>query len=344
MKNLIVFACAILVTTGAGATNSFDGLYYPEGTDPPASCERIAQELHPGGMIIEDGTVYRTETSCRPIEPRQSAEGTEFVADCQAEGEPHRDLVTVERTPTGLRYSTRDHVSSWIECDPQSLQAAQKSRWVSGFAMGVSEKKITNDRDDSVVFSCGQGTPEPLVLIDIEGRPDIRGQVSITVDSRRFNFWASRGSIKINTECNECLETFGALMLSIFEGRTMTVEPMNRHPMSFSITGAKEAFYGEICMGAGHYVRERHRPCELIVKGRKIFSGQCSKNQDDDIIKYSAVGPGLFVHLILNDDRKTAQAYWNGGDGASHAHDDLGIMRRIGKCWMGGHSSVCFLE
>ncbi|WP_306142635.1 hypothetical protein [Roseibium sp. MMSF_3412] len=43
MKNLIVFAVAMLVTTGAGATDGFDGLYYPEGTDPPSSGHRIAQ-------------------------------------------------------------------------------------------------------------------------------------------------------------------------------------------------------------------------------------------------------------------------------------------------------------
>lgn len=334
----------MLATTSASATDNLDGLFYPEGTDPPSSCDQIAQWLHPEGVVIENGTVSWAETSCELLQPRTTPDGTEYIAECVAEGEPNRDVVTIDRTPTGLRYSNSDYVWNWVKCDPQSLHRTQKSRWVSGFAMGVSEKKITNDRGDSVVFSCGQGTPEPLVTIDIENRPDIRGQVSITVDGRRFNFWASRGSVVVKTECDECLETYGALMLSIFEGRTMLVEPMNRHPLLFSITGAKEAFYGDICMGAGHYVRERHRPCELIVNGRKVFSGQCSKSQDDDTAQYFTVGPDIFVHVSLDGDRNTARVYWNGGDGVSHAHEDLGIMRRIGKCWMGGHSSVCFAD
>lgn len=339
----LIFGTSSLAAPVAAASE-FDGLYYPKGTKPPSGCKRIEQELHIGGMIIGDGTVYRGESVCMLTQPRKTEGGTEFVAQCGAEGDEYRSLLTITRIANGLAISDREGTTQWIECGSKQSDAVPQSSWTSGYAQGVSETTVTNSHGNAVTFSCGQGTTEPLVNIDFESNPKIDGPIDIVIDDQSFFFSVRNGLIKIDADCQKCMKTYGALMQALFEGRRMSVQPPISNSMTFDLSGTKKAFHGEVCENAGQLVKAAQRPCELVVDGKVIHSGQCSRSKDNSGETITAVERDTFVMVSYNDDGKSVAVYWNGPIGGTHAHVDLGVMRRDGSCWTNRQSSICVAD
>jgi hypothetical protein len=82
--------------------------------------------------------------------------------------------------------------------------------------------------------------------------------------------------------------------------------------------------------------------CRLIVDGQTYGHGHCNYQEDADgsfWFDYPS-DPWMFVFVSRNPDG-TAQGYWPGRQGGSHAHDNLGQLSRNGACWENTAASVC---
>ncbi|MGE3684432.1 MAG: hypothetical protein AB7G93_22155 [Bdellovibrionales bacterium] len=84
--------------------------------------------------------------------------------------------------------------------------------------------------------------------------------------------------------------------------------------------------------------------CTLKVDGRTYINGRCDINLDDQGNFYIGQGD-YFAYVYPSDDtRGAAYGYWNGVEGASHAHTDLGALLREGPksaCWSNARARVC---
>jgi hypothetical protein len=70
-------------------------------------------------------------------------------------------------------------------------------------------------------------------------------------------------------------------------------------------------------------------PCEVkIEKGGTFTIGVSDKHP----LKY-------FAYVLMDDDG--AHGYWNEEPGATHAHSELGILKRDGACWVNDTARVC---
>jgi hypothetical protein len=70
-------------------------------------------------------------------------------------------------------------------------------------------------------------------------------------------------------------------------------------------------------------------PCEVkIEKGGTFTIGVSDKHPS----KY-------FAYVLMDDDG--AHGYWNEEPGATHAHSELGILKRDGACWVNDTARVC---
>ncbi|WP_321813935.1 MULTISPECIES: hypothetical protein [unclassified Paraburkholderia] len=70
-------------------------------------------------------------------------------------------------------------------------------------------------------------------------------------------------------------------------------------------------------------------PCEVkIEKGGTFTIGVSDKHPS----KY-------FAYVLMDDDG--AHGYWNEEPGATHAHSELGLLRRDGACWVNDTARVC---
>jgi hypothetical protein len=82
--------------------------------------------------------------------------------------------------------------------------------------------------------------------------------------------------------------------------------------------------------------------CRLIVDGQTYGDGPCNYQEDaDGSFRFDYPSdPRMFVYVSRNPDG-TAQGYWPGPQGGSHAHDNLGQLSRNGACWENTAASVC---
>lgn len=64
--------------------------------------------------------------------------------------------------------------------------------------------------------------------------------------------------------------------------------------------------------------------------GRTCLDGPC--NMDLEVGGGFSIGTGGARSRVARDLNATAQGYWNGTEGGSHAHDSLGQLRRQGAC------------
>jgi hypothetical protein len=49
----------------------------------------------------------------------------------------------------------------------------------------------------------------------------------------------------------------------------------------------------------------------------------------------------IFAIVNIDGTSGQAEAFWNGAEGASHAHAPLGNVVRQGGCWVNDHARVC---
>ena len=74
--------------------------------------------------------------------------------------------------------------------------------------------------------------------------------------------------------------------------------------------------------------------CLLEVSGRSYTDGACEYEEDADgsFRFFDVTNPRMFVYINVNADG-TALGYWPGPAGGTHAHDNLGVLKRDGACW-----------
>ena len=84
--------------------------------------------------------------------------------------------------------------------------------------------------------------------------------------------------------------------------------------------------------------------CVLQVKGQTYLHGPCDIINQDNHGSFS-IGVGdvrrsrYFAYVLMEDDG--AHGYWNETPDASHAHTDLGRLKRDGACWRNQDARVC---
>ena len=85
--------------------------------------------------------------------------------------------------------------------------------------------------------------------------------------------------------------------------------------------------------------------CLIAVDGRIYLKGRC--NVDVRSGGSFTVGVGEksrskhFAYVNVERGSRTAQGYWNGREAESHAHEDLGTLRRVGPCWLNMRAKIC---
>src|SRR5690348_6769326 len=95
-----------------------------------------------------------------------------------------------------------------------------------------------------------------------------------------------------------------------------------------------------LTMAASSFAAPVRGRCLIEVGGRKYLDGTCPIDEADGTLTVG-VAAGRFkptkfyAYVSINEDGKTARGSWNGIGAASHAHDDLGELKREGSaCWV----------
>jgi hypothetical protein len=82
--------------------------------------------------------------------------------------------------------------------------------------------------------------------------------------------------------------------------------------------------------------------CLLRIKGKDYIDGPCDISLDPDgsfdVIEHYD-HPGYFAKVLR--DGAGAHGFWNGARDSTHAHDDLGELKRNGACWENETAKVC---
>lgn len=85
--------------------------------------------------------------------------------------------------------------------------------------------------------------------------------------------------------------------------------------------------------------------CLLEVDGTTWVDGPCEfqplEQGDASFEVIEKAQPQTFAYIFMAQDGDPPYGFWNGGGGASHAHDDLGELRRDGACWVNDRVRVC---
>lgn len=85
--------------------------------------------------------------------------------------------------------------------------------------------------------------------------------------------------------------------------------------------------------------------CLFEHKGKAYIDGTCERIlEDGGVLRLVQRGAGKklgYFVTILPDDDDTADGYWNGSPGSTHAHDSLGKLRKSGDCWENRATRVC---
>ncbi len=247
-------ALMMLLCTPLAAANEFDGLYYSKNGKKPDTCEAIKNEIHPSGMIIENGTIYKGESICKLLQPRTTEHGTQFIAECQSEGEPHRNITTLKKTPNGISQVTGEEKNEWVECNDGSRATSTgtgKSSWkAKRFSNGTVERTVSNTQGDQIIFACTNGG-DGTIFVVLASQDFNGGNVDFIVDEARYNLMTWADKIEINSECNVCADHYYGLMKDIRKGRSMSVVPQGGQAVYFDISGAAKVFDQKICSPKG---------------------------------------------------------------------------------------------
>ncbi len=232
-----------------GAAQSFDGYYMPVSA-PPGSWRCNADFLgSDGGSVgIIGDTFFGVENTCTMSNPRPENGGIRYDTACEAEGEISRSSILIRQTAVGITILRGSEVIEWRRCGAADARASNH-RWVSGFAMGVSEASTRDANGNVVTFSCNGGLDGEL-FIELGGRPVPGGPVEIEVDGRAFSMtaWAQGGSI--NTECSVCADAYNSLWQAVAAGNTMSVTAGDMTAM-FDLVGSSAALGPIPCVPVG---------------------------------------------------------------------------------------------
>jgi hypothetical protein len=85
--------------------------------------------------------------------------------------------------------------------------------------------------------------------------------------------------------------------------------------------------------------------CYLEVNGHVYLNGTCNFEADQG--GSFSIGTGdqtrsrYFAYINIDAGAGVVRGYWNGEEGASHAHWELGNLIRQGACWVNDHAKIC---
>ena len=118
VAKFLLSAVCFLVPLGMlqAAESGFEGLYYPQDGSAPSSCSRISQELHPGGMIIDDGFIYSEDLVCELTSKQDRNGAYEFIGKCEAEGDIYRQIITIADFKNGIAVTSQGRTTNWSIC------------------------------------------------------------------------------------------------------------------------------------------------------------------------------------------------------------------------------------
>ncbi|MGO7347457.1 hypothetical protein ACCS92_08960 [Rhizobium ruizarguesonis] len=83
------------------------------------------------------------------------------------------------------------------------------------------------------------------------------------------------------------------------------------------------------------------RSCLLQVDGKKVIDGACSWGPYGGIGSDFVMEAEGYFAILSTEKGSTARGYWNGERNASHAHSDLGELKKSGNCWTGPKVRLC---
>lgn len=82
--------------------------------------------------------------------------------------------------------------------------------------------------------------------------------------------------------------------------------------------------------------------CLLVVDGRTYLNGSCDVSiSPGGSFQVQNRGQIRYFALVNPDGPGQAIGYWNQEVGATHAHTDLGTLRRNDACWSNDKAIVC---
>ena len=88
--------------------------------------------------------------------------------------------------------------------------------------------------------------------------------------------------------------------------------------------------------------------CVIQVDGKTYLNGPCpiTLEKGGDFVAGSdgTKAAKYFAYVSINKETGKADGFWNGPDGASHAHDPLGELTRQGACWVNQRAKVCAMR
>ncbi|WP_298160447.1 hypothetical protein [Brevundimonas sp.] len=83
--------------------------------------------------------------------------------------------------------------------------------------------------------------------------------------------------------------------------------------------------------------------CLIVVDGKIYLDAPCPVDDSDPTTITLNTGtitaPQVFVYL--NTYEGVTEAFWNGGQGASHAQEPLGAVTLSGRCWTSARVQIC---
>jgi hypothetical protein len=85
--------------------------------------------------------------------------------------------------------------------------------------------------------------------------------------------------------------------------------------------------------------------CMIAVDDRTFLNGTC--NIEVRPGGSFTVGAGeksrskYFAYVQVDHATGSGQGYWNGIEAESHAHEDLGMLKKNGACWQNARARIC---
>ncbi len=96
---------------------------------------------------------------------------------------------------------------------------------------------------------------------------------------------------------------------------------------------------------AAHTAHAFTGKCVLQVDGKTYLNGPCPMSVEkggDFTIGTDGTKAGKYFAMVSIDKAAgTADGWWSGPDGGTHAHDPLGTLTRQGACWVNERAKVC---
>lgn len=105
------------------------------------------------------------------------------------------------------------------------------------------------------------------------------------------------------------------------------------------------AVFSTVLMGWSETALATSGRCTLQVDGKVYLNGMC--NIEMEANGSFSIGMGdttrskYFASVDIDSATGVAHGMWNGKDADSHAHDDLGALKRKGACWVNQRAKVC---